>query len=282
MQDLIRIDMLISPENSEAMTGLLGLKLSCGWEEIDQPDGSTLFRVHLETPLLVEQLVAEVKSWFPEADITRSEIEAKDWTFAWREFFTPVPIRDRFIVVAPWMDEAKKSDGPTPLIIDPRMAFGTGHHASTALCLEAVADLAEAGALRPDQRFMDVGTGSGILAIACAKLGMTGLACDIDPLSVENAIYNREVNQVIPAVDIRLGSLELAEREQFDCILANILAEPLISMAPEMAKLLKPGGNLVLSGILTVQAERVEAAFKAQGLPPARHCRKDEWSALVW
>lgn len=284
MQELMRIDILVCPEHGEAVTGFLGLKLSCGWEEIERPDGSVLFRVHLESPLLAEQFITELKACFPEVEIEQAQVEAKDWTFAWREFFTPVPIRNRFVVAAPWMEEARQADkgGVTALIIDPRMAFGTGHHASTALCLEAVADLAERGGLCPGKRFLDLGTGSGILAIACAKLDMTGVACDIDPLAVENALYNREVNQVDGAVDIRLGSLDSVAGETFDCILANILAGPLMDMAPGIIRCLKPGAHLILSGILTTQAERVEAAFTAHGLPAAGHSRKDEWSALIW
>ena len=284
MQDLIRLDMVVSHEDSEPMAGLMGLRLSCGWEEIDQPDGGTLFRVHLENPSLAQNLAQEVKAWFPTASLTRTELENKDWTLAWREFFTPVPIRDRFIVVAPWMEEAKQSGNGklAPIIIDPRMAFGTGHHASTALCLEAISDLAQKGSICPGSRFLDVGTGSGILAIACAKIGMWGIACDIDPLSVENAVYNREVNRVTSSIDIRMGSIESVEGDQFDCVIANILAEPLIEMSSELAKLLTPTGKLILSGILTTQAGKVEKAFSEQGFKPATRLEKDEWTALVW
>lgn len=284
MQDLIRLDMIVSSENNEAMSGLMGLRLSCGWEEIDQPDGGVMFRVHLENPALAQSLVQEVEAWFPDVNIARTEVEDKDWTFAWREFFTPVPIRDRFIVVAPWMEEAKQNGNAklTPIIIDPRMAFGTGHHASTALCLEAISDLAQKGHICPGSRFLDVGTGSGILAIACAKIGMWGVACDIDPLSVENAVYNRTVNGVTSSIDIRMGSIESVEGDQFDCVIANILAEPLIEMAPDLVRLMTPTGKLILSGILTTQAGKVEDAFKAENLGPAIRFEKDEWTALVW
>ena len=286
MQNLTRLDIPVPAQDVERMSGLLGIMLSCGWEEIDQPEGNTLFRIHLENPAFSEELCHEIISWFPNIEINKTLIPVKDWSLAWREFFTPVPIKDRFIVVAPWMKEAtpnKVQNGKlTPIIIEPRMAFGTGHHSSTALCLEAISDLAEKGSICPGSRFLDVGTGSGILAIACAKLGMWGVAADLDPLAVENAVHNSEVNKTTSSIDIRLGSIESVEGDKFDCILANILAEPLKNMAKELVGLIALNGKLVLSGILTTQADDVEKAYQEAGLGKALRYSSGEWTALVW
>ncbi len=286
MQDLTRLDIQVLQQDVERMSGLLGIMLSCGWEEIEQPDGNIIFRIHVENPAFCEELSHAINAWFPGLNIIKTSVPVKDWSLAWREFFTPVPIKDRFIIVAPWMKEAtpnKVQNGKhTPIIIEPRMAFGTGHHASTALCLEAISDLAEKGSICPGSRFLDVGTGSGILAIACAKLGMWGVAADLDPLAVENAVHNRSVNNATSSIDIRLGSIESVEGDKFDCVLANILAEPLKLMAQDLVKLIALNGKLVLSGILTTQADDVEKAYQAAGLGKALRYNSGEWTALVW
>lgn len=286
MQQLTRLDVVVPSEDYERMSGLLGIMLSCGWEEIELPENSIQFRIHIETPAFCEELKQEITSWFPHFKLEESKVESKDWSLAWREFFTPVPIKERFIVVAPWMEEAKngkkENNKRIPIVIDPRMAFGTGHHATTALCLEAISDLAEKGAIAPGSRFLDVGTGSGILAIACAKLGLWGIAADIDPLAVENAVFNRQVNGVTASIDIRMGSIETAAGNTFDCVLANILAEPLKDMAPDMVRLIAPSGRLILSGILQTQADDVEQAYQKTGLGKATRYLSGEWAALVW
>lgn len=284
MDSLLQLDILVPQTEVENMSGLLACLVSCGWEEIEQPEGTVLFRVYLENPAFCENVVQEIKTTLPEAALQQSEVPLKDWSLAWREFFTPVQIKNRFVVVAPWMLEGGKSSPGhlTPIIIEPRMAFGTGHHASTALCLEAISDLAEHGDICPASRFLDIGTGSGILAIACAKLGLWGIAADTDPLAVENSVHNRQVNRVTSSFDIRLGSIESVKGDKFDFIIANILAEPLRNMAVDIVRLLNPNGCLVLSGILDKQADEVEKAYVNAGLGKAKRYNSGEWVALVW
>ncbi len=286
MGDLQRLDIFVPLSDVEKMLGLLAEIISCGWEEIEQPDNITIFRIHLENPDYCEEIKKEINARIPGLKLEHTQIPVKDWTLAWREFFTPVYIKDRFVVVAPWMKEATSTnytaDKFIPIVIEPRMAFGTGHHNSTALCLEAISDLAQNGSICPGSRFMDIGTGSGILSIACAKLGLWGVAMDIDPLAVENAVYNRKVNRVDSSFDIRMGSIETVEGDKFDCILANILAEPLKNMAADIAKLINPGGCLVLSGILDKQAAQVEKAYMNAGFGKAKYYHSGEWVALVW
>lgn len=293
MAELERLDIIVPEDDVDLVSGILTLRAAHGWEEQDLPNGKTCFRVHGESPELCRGIEAEIKALVENARLEFSNIKAEDWTKAWREFFTPVPIEDIFLVVAPWMPEAESAvlastcedicPYPLPVVINPKTAFGTGHHQSTALCLKVLALWYKEGKIKPGQTFFDLGTGSGILAIACARLKLSGLACDIDPIAVENAVENREINHLAGSFEIAVGSLELVQGRTFDCIMANILAEPLKEMAPEIVALMsKSHRRLVLSGILTTQAESVEEAFMKQGLPKARHITSETWSALIW
>ena len=144
-----------------------------------------------------------------------------------------------------------------------------------------LSSLLDAGRLRAGQTFLDLGTGSGVLGIACCKSGLRGLGLDIDPLAVENAEENRARNAV-PGLDLGLGGVEAAEGHTYDLILANILARPLTEMAPDLVRRLTPGGCLVLSGLLDIQADGVTAAYAAQGLPAPRQVARESWRALIW
>ncbi len=144
-----------------------------------------------------------------------------------------------------------------------------------------LSDLLDAGRVKAGMEFLDLGTGSGILGVGCCLSGLTGVGADIDPLAVENARENRTLNGV-RGFEILSGSTEAVAGRAFDLVLANILARPLRELAPDIVKLLRPGGCLVLSGLLEVQADDVEAAYTALGLPCARRIVEGDWTALVW
>ena len=170
-----------------------------------------------------------------------------------------------------------------PILIEPKMAFGTGHHQTTALCLGALDRLATEGVLGAGKSFLDLGTGSGILGIAAAKLGLCGLGYDIDPVAIDNARENAALNQVEAQLELGVGSIDAIPQEpRFDCILANILANPLIDMAEEICLRLARPGVLILSGILAEQADRVVAAYAALGLDNPEISLSGEWALLVF
>lgn len=281
MSDLVRLDITVAEESANIATMVVMQHLAYGWEEETLATGEVLFRVHIENPALLQDLLGSVQAMLPEASIERTEVPQQDWTSAWREFFTPVPVGSHFMVIAPWMQEEVDLDSRTPIIIEPKTAFGTGHHATTALCLACVSDLASAGRIRSGMRFFDIGTGSGILGIGCALLGMSGVGVDIDILAVENAEENRHANNVAESFTIGQGSADFTD-EQFDVVLANILAQPLKDLAPEITRRVRDGGCLVLSGLLEHQADSVEEAYRALGLPEARRVIAGEWAALLW
>lgn len=311
------------PEDADRLLAFLALRVSHGWEEQSPPTGELRCIVHTPLPEFTAQLAGEARHDLPEALVEEDTLEEQNWVEAWKEFFTPVQGGRHFLVLAPWMiaereecearartgaapdrqqadgrqtdrqqadgqqTDGQQTDGPRiPVIIEPRTAFGTGHHETTALCLEAVSTLYDEGRLSAGMRFLDLGTGSGILGLACAKLGLRGEGLDIDPPAVDNALENRAVNNV-PAEDfaVRPGGLEAAQGP-YDLVLANILARPLRDMAPDLAGLPSPRPGkrplLVLSGLLDIQADAVEAAYIAAGRGRARKLIRGEWAALIF
>ncbi len=282
MADLLQIAVTVDGEDEELLSAVLAMHVAAGWAEETLSTGETRAVVHTDNAVFAAELEQEILARLPRAVIRRDTVEQKDWVLAWREYFTPVPAGSRFLVLAPWMEEERKSTARSVITIEPKMAFGTGHHNTTALCLTALSDLADSGRIGAGMRFLDLGTGSGILGIACAQLGLTGLGLDIDILAVDNALENRAANAIAPdRFAVARGGVEATD-ETFDLIVANILAQPLKDLAPDIAGRLSKGGVLVLSGILGIQADDVARAYGAQGLPDPRRVDSGEWAALIW
>ena len=280
---LFRLGIVAEDDDFDRVSGLLALHAAFGWEEESLPGGETRFTVHCESEEHLLRLQDRLRATAPRADTTLERVERQDWLAAWRQFFTPVMCGSRFVVLPPWLAEGGDFADRTPIIIEPKSAFGTGHHATTALCLRVLSELLDSGRVAPGGHFLDLGTGSGVLGIACARSGLSGLGLDIDPLAVSNARENRELNRTDAAVfEGAEGGVEQAAGRRFDLVLANILARPLMEMAAPLAAARAADGCLVLSGLLERQADAVEAAYRAQGLPSARRVVDGEWCALVW
>lgn len=173
--------------------------------------------------------------------------------------------------------------GLTPMKIDAAQAFGTGHHETTTGCLEAIEMLI---ASSTPKSMIDIGTGTGVLAIALAKrLGGKILATDIDPIAVTTTIENAQENGVGDNIDTieatGLDHPEIAARAPYDLIVANILAGPLTELAPGMGRIAESGGTAILSGILNTQADGVIAAYEAAGFRLVDHLKRKDWTTLV-
>jgi len=208
-------------------------------------------------------------------------VEAKDWVKATLEDLVPVPA-GRFVVHGQH-DRARLAPNKLGIEIEAALAFGTGHHGTTRGCLLLLDHVLKAW--RP-RRVLDLGTGTGVLAIAAAKaLHEKILASDIDPVSVKVAQENARLNscghllQAIPATGF--SAPHFAKAGPFDLVLANILANPLRQLATPMARHLAPSALVILSGLLTPQAPSVIAAYRARGLVPVRHLRIEGWSSLL-
>lgn len=280
MDRLLRIEVFLPASDTDRAAAFLARRCAHGWEEAPAAGGA-LYRLYLDDLPAAEELLLALRREFPAAQASRQSVEREDWASAWREFFTPVLAGERFVVLPPWLAHQVPA-GRIPILIEPKTAFGTGHHATTALCLAALDRLEGQGRLHRSLHFLDLGTGSGILGLACCKLGLAGLGVDVDPLAVANARENKRLNGVGDAFAVGTGSVACLARTRFGLILANILAGPLKAMAPQVVRRLDRHGSLVLSGILAEQAEAVAAAYTGLGLPRPEVMARDEWVALVW
>ena len=205
-------------------------------------------------------------------DMSVREIEERDWLGEWKQSWQPVEI-GRFIIAPPWSDIADRHDHLI-IRIEPGMAFGTGTHETTRLCLDAIQKHFSGGS------FLDVGTGTGILAIAAAKLfsGARIEACDTDVAAVSIARENAALNGVAEQINFRTGSVD-DSTPSADLVCANLTADVISQMLPALVSL--SCGKLILSGILETQVELVQAGLHACGIDDFEVAQDGEWVALI-
>jgi ribosomal protein L11 methyltransferase len=250
----------------------------------ESPGGRWDITVHFaEAPdrIAIRALVAIAAGEEAAKDIAFDTVEAKDWVKATLEEL--VPVRAGRFIVHGHHDRARAPPNKLGIEIEAALAFGTGHHGTTRGCLLLLDEVLKAH--RP-RRVLDLGTGTGVLAIAAAKaLHGKVLASDIDPLSVRVAADNARLNGTGDWVETIRGSgfsaPQFAQRGPFDLVLANILANPLRQMATSMARHLAPSALIILSGLLPHQAQSVIAAYRARGLVLKRHLQIEGWSSLL-
>jgi ribosomal protein L11 methyltransferase len=194
---------------------------------------------------------------------------------SWREFFGVVDTGGRLVIVPSWV-EHELQPGQLAIRLDPGQAFGTGHHETTRLCLAAL----EAH-IRPGDRVLDVGTGSGVLAIAAVLLGAEHVdAIDIDPIAAEVAQANAAENGVAGAISIRAGKLEPGHGRRYRVAVANISTGANIGLAPVFPEVVEPGGALILSGILAADVHSVRTALEPRGFALEALRYERDWSLL--
>ena len=261
---------------------------------------------YFENHIQVDEITTGIEELFAGLDsiqMSISEVATQDWMHKWKEGFEPFEVGERLIVVPSWRleeilqmnpesdinsAEAISSGGPREksgglvigdrvvIQVDPGMAFGTGTHETTRLCLEAIERHWRGG------RLLDVGTGTGILAIAAAKLspGSEITAIDVDPVAVQVARENVDINRVRD-VRIREGQPRDVENQEFDMVVANLTAEIILLLGGELTGRVGAGGTVILSGILTELSSEVAEAINRSGLTMIEHREAAEWSLLV-
>jgi len=271
MQDYYYMLVVKPSSHLELFSDFLVDVLPVGFEEID--DGFIIrSEEDLETVSWgIEQFAEALQRALGEVidvELVLTKEKNDDWIAQYQQGITPIEI-DPFYIHPTW--ETPK-EGMLNIAIDPALAFGTGHHPTTASCLRAVAKYVKAG-----DEVMDVGCGSGILAIAAIRKGAVVDACDTDPLSVENAIVNAEQNEITYR-QLWEGPIQESDAT-YDVIIANIVADVLVFIASDLKKRLREGGVLILSGIMDKYEDKVLRAYKSFEL--TERIVENEWVTLV-
>lgn len=298
MADWLEVSMRVDGEAAEATAELLqrygyqGVAIEQegimpdAWsdDEVPPPEQLTV-RAYLPVDATLEDKQARLETalghmrmMYPMPQPVYRQVAEADWAEAWKAHYQPVRLGRHMLVRPRWIDVEA---GPEDVVIalDPGMAFGTGTHPTTHLCLEALEDLTQPGA-----QVLDLGCGSGILAIAAAKLGAAHvLAVDIDPIAVRTTEENAEQNGVGGRISAQEGSLESVRgsARRFDLVAANLIAKIILTMSEQgLGEIVRPGGVALFSGIIQEQADEVEAALRRCGLDPYKRRVMGDWVAI--
>ena len=250
------------------------------WESHAPEPGLTRLVLYLNSRSNLKRVEDLVHSIFQRVDrknprISRAIVEERDWTEEWKKSYTSFPIGDDFFIIPSW-ENCQCPQDRLPIRIDPGQAFGTGTHETTQLSMEALARWTE-----PDQIVLDVGTGSGILAIASRLLGAKEVfACDIDPVAVRVARANIERNAENDVWTF-CGSLDAVNNNSVDLLMGNLTAELIISLFPEFDRVLQPHGIAIFSGILNEQREDMREVIARFRFTTHEELTRGEWLALI-
>ncbi len=247
-------------------------------ELLDKPRDIVIVHMYLapdETPAEVLPLFRErLDAAGVPYTLDTAGVQQEDWQNAWKKYYHAMDIGSRLAIVPGW--ESYDTDR-IRITMDPGLAFGTGTHETTALCLELLDSLVQGG-----ERVLDVGTGSGILAIAALKLGAREAdGVDIDPMCVRTAGENAERNGVDGRFRVLVGDLSDKAEGVYDIITANIVAAAILSLAPAVPALMAPGAKFICSGIIDERKDEVLAGLQASGLRPVEIKEKRGWVCIL-
>ncbi|MFH0991883.1 MAG: 50S ribosomal protein L11 methyltransferase [bacterium] len=227
----------------------------------------------------LKRLLDQFSAEFPEAStkISKKTIVMKNWNAEWEKSIGIIEATHRIIIKPSWKKLRKKDKGKIIIEIDPKMAFGTGHHETTRLSLTLLEEYIEKG-----MKVLDFGTGTGILAIAAAKLGASFVvAIDNDPWAIDNAKENVRKNKVSNSITLKTGDISKAGRTHFDLVIANIDLPTITKIFPQLLSTLKVGCDLILSGILETDLPQFVDFLSNQGAVPLEILNENEWIAIA-
>jgi ribosomal protein L11 methyltransferase len=209
--------------------------------------------------------------------ITISEVNEEEWATAWKKYYNPVKISEKFTIVPTWETYEPVSSDELIIELDPGMAFGTGTHPTTVMCIQALEKY-----MKPGDTVIDVGTGSGILSIAAAMLGAKSVrALDLDPVAVDSARLNVKLNKVQHIVTVSQNNLLDHIEEQANVIVANILAEIILRFVDDTYRLLEKNGYFITSGIIQAKKQEVKEGLMKAGFAIEETLVMEDWIAFI-
>ncbi len=257
------------------------------WDYVDEAfmksmSGVCRVKFYLEDSEAGKAELARLSAALPESELVPRKVRDEDWENNWREYYKPIQVGERLVIVPQWLD--KPETERVALRLDPGLIFGTGAHATTQLCLAEIEKYA------PGRSVLDLGCGSGILAIAALLLGAEkAVGVDIDDKAPGVVMENAAFNGIGPdrltvfAGDV-LSDRALGRRlmgEKYGLVLMNIVADVIIALSPRVPELMAPGGTFICSGIIDGREAEVRAALTAAGLRVREHKHRDNWHAYI-
>ena len=288
MKRWLVVELLITKEIGEAVSNFLVEQGATGIEELEGDLERERLRAYFAQDERKRRILDVLHRYLkslnrlfpknPRAQITTVFLPEQDWAENWKRFFKPIHAASRFLIKPPW-SRVRLKKGQIPIEISPGMAFGTGTHPTTILCIQAMEERLK----RKGQSVLDVGMGSGILSVIAAKLGAKEVwGIDIDSAALENARENVERNEVSNIIKIRKGSIG-SLRKKFDLIVANIDLKNLRRIRRSFVGRLKNQGFLILSGVLDAENERIRLHYLETGrLRWIKTAQKGEWVCLTF
>jgi ribosomal protein L11 methyltransferase len=274
----------VTDDLKDILTGELAELGAAGiWESGEPSPGMTRLEIYFSSVMPLEDVRLRVESLFARSrhaipEIHLCEVQERDWLEEWKRSYVSFPIGRRFFIIPSWSDSKCPSDR-MPIHIDPGQAFGTGTHETTQLTLGLLEECV--GVWSPAAQVLDLGTGSGILAIAASLLGFQRVVgCDNDPDSVRVAQENiaRNANG---AVTVYCGSMDSVPTSSVDLLLCNLTAEAIADLFGEIQRAVRPGGDALLSGILIEQRDRIHGVVTRGGFTILQERTQGEWLGLA-
>ncbi|WP_456278231.1 50S ribosomal protein L11 methyltransferase [Bacillus sp. AK128] len=253
----------------------------------DYPDEGVVVKAYLPINSFIGETVEEIKEAINTLvsynidvghnKVTITEVNEEDWADAWKKYYNPVKISEKFTIVPTWEDYEKVSTDELIIELDPGMAFGTGTHPTTVMCIQALEDT-----VKPGNTVIDVGTGSGVLSIAAALLDAKEVrAFDLDEVAVKTAIENTAINKVDQKIIVQQNNLLNDVTGSADIIVANILAEIILRFVDDAYKLVTPGGYFITSGIIQQKKQVVKSALLEAGFEIEETLTMEDWVSFI-
>ncbi|AGB41807.1 ribosomal protein L11 methyltransferase [Halobacteroides halobius DSM 5150] len=251
-------------------------------EELESDEDEILIKAYLKKDINLEKLKEKISSLeeyglrVGSAKLKIKSVIKEDWASKWKENFKPLRVSDRIIIKPSWEEYPSQKDNVI-IEIDPGQAFGTGHHETTEVCLRLIEDN-----LDSDTKLLDIGTGTGILSIAAAKLGAEEIfALDIDPIAVKVAKENATLNQVETEIDFVAGDLVEVVDKTYNLVVANLLPHIIVNLIPDLEQVITENGKFILSGIIVDKEEKINDKLREYDFKVIERIQLGEWVTII-